>query len=96
MQSVEPNNGRPLGGIAIGNRADCCVLDAQSAALLGVPAAQLLDALVFSSPAARFADVFVGGQQVMQAGQVCGAGQNAPLWPQLAASFTQVMRQLWN
>ena len=87
---------QPLGGIAVGNRADFCVLGAQSAALLGVPAAQLLDALVFSSPAARFADVFVGGQQVMQAGQVCGAGQSALLWPQLAASFAQVMHQLWH
>ena len=90
----------PLGGIAVGNRADFCVLDAQSAALLGVPDSQLLDALVFSSPVARFADVFVAGQRVVQAGQVCGAGQISPqtgaLWPQLAVNFTQVMNQLWN
>ena len=90
----------PLGGIAVGNRADFCVLDAQSAALLGVPDAQLLDALVFSSPAARFAEVFVGGQPVVRAGQVCGAVPNYPktvtLWPQLAANFTQAMKQLWN
>ena len=91
---------QPLGGIAVGNRADFCVLDAQSAALLGVPDAQLLDALVFSSPVARFADVFVGGQQVVRAGQVCAAGpdspQNVTLWPHLAANFTQAMQQLWN
>ena len=91
---------QPLGGIAVGNRADFCVLDAQSPALLGVPDAQLLDALVFSSPVARFADVFVGGQQVVRAGQVCAAGPDSPqtvtLWPHLAANFTQAMKQLWN
>ena len=91
---------QPVGGIAIGNRADFAVLDLQSTALLGVPDAHLLDALVFSSPVARFAEVFVGGRSVMQAGQVCGAGSNSPhtvaLWPQLAANFTQAMNQLWN
>ena len=90
----------PLGGIAVGNRADFCVLDAQSTALLGVPNAQLLDALVFSSPVARFAEVFVGGQPVMQAGQACGTRQSSPQtvtrWPQLAANFAQAMKQLWN
>jgi formimidoylglutamate deiminase len=88
-----------LGGLAVDNRADFCVLDVQSTALLGVPDAQFLDALVFSSPVARFADVFVGGQPVVQAGQVCGAGptsrQTARLWPQLAADFSQAMEQLW-
>jgi formimidoylglutamate deiminase len=91
---------QPLGGIAVGNRADFCVLDVQSAALLGVPDAQLLDALVFSSPVARFADVFAGGKQVVQAGQVCGSGKTGRptgiLWPQLAQQFTQAMKQLWN
>ena len=90
---------QPLGGIAIGNRADFCVLDVQSAALLGVPNAQQLDALVFSSPAARFADVFVGGQQVVRDGQICGAEkssrQTAKVWPQLVAEFVQAMEQLW-
>ena len=87
---------QPLGAIAIGNRADFCVLDAQSSALLGVPDAHLLDALLFSSPVARFSDVFVAGQPVMQAGQVCGPRQTAALWPQLATNFTQVMKQIWN
>lgn len=89
----------PLGGLAVGNRADFCVLDLQASALLGVPEAQLLDALVFSSPAARFADVFVGGRPVVQDGQVCSAGQasrqTTKLWPQLAADFAQAMKQLW-
>ena len=90
----------PLGGIAVGNRADFCVLDAQSTALLGVPDSQLLDALVFSSPVARFAEVFVGGQPVMQAGQACGTRPSSPQtvtrWPQLAANFSQAMKQLWD
>jgi formimidoylglutamate deiminase len=55
-------SGQALGGIAVGQRADFCVLDAQSPALLGVPADHVLDALVFSSPDARFDAVYVAGQ----------------------------------
>ena len=55
-------SGRALGGIAVGQRADFCVLDAQSPALLGVPADHVLDALVFSSPDARFDAVYVAGE----------------------------------
>jgi len=72
--------GRALGGIAVGQRADFCVLDAQSPALLGIPADHLLDALVFSSPDARFDAVYV-------------AGQPAPLHSD--AGFAPVMRALW-
>ena len=54
--------GQALGGIAVGQRADFCVLDAQSPALLGIPADYLLDALVFSSPDGRFDAVYVAGQ----------------------------------
>ena len=54
--------GLALGGIAVGQRADFCVLDAQSPALLGVPADHVLDALVFSSPDARLSAVYVAGQ----------------------------------
>ena len=55
---------RPLGGLAVGCRADCLVLDESASALLGVPAGNLLDALVFSSPDARFKAVFVAGNPV--------------------------------
>jgi formimidoylglutamate deiminase len=54
--------GLALGGLQVGHRADFCVLDMQSPALLGVPADHLLDALVFSSPDARFSAVYVAGQ----------------------------------
>ena len=54
--------GLALGGIAVGQRADFCVLDPQSPSLLGVPADHVLDALVFSSPDARFESVHVAGQ----------------------------------
>jgi formimidoylglutamate deiminase len=72
--------GLALGGIAVGQRADFSVLDLQSPALLGVPADHLLDALVFSSPDARFDAVYVAGQ---------------PASLQRDQSFTPVMRSLW-
>ncbi len=78
-------SGRPLGAIRAGQRADFLVLDVQSAALLGVPGAQVLDALVFSSPEARFTDVFVAGRRTMH-----------DLRPQLAQDFLRTMRALWN
>ena len=54
--------GLALGGLKVGQRADFCVLDTQSPALLGMPADHMLDALVFSSPDARFDAVYVAGQ----------------------------------
>lgn len=73
--------GLPLGGLAPGQRADFMVLDTNSPALLGVPTDHLLDALVFSSPDARFTEVYVAGRRVAP---VDGAG-----------AFVQAMRQLW-
>ena len=60
--------GLPLGGLAVGQRADFVVVDAESPALLGVPADHLLDALVFSSPGAAIRDTFVAGQPVAAPG----------------------------
>nr|WP_295783704.1 formimidoylglutamate deiminase [Rhodoferax sp.] len=54
--------GLALGGLKVGQRADFCVLDMQSPAVLGMPADHVLDALVFSSPDARFSAVYVAGQ----------------------------------
>lgn len=59
-----PATGRALGGIAVGQRADFCVLDVQSPALLGIPGDHVLDALVFSSPDARLHAVHVAGAPV--------------------------------
>lgn len=74
--------GLPLAGIAVGQRADFMVIDEQSPALLGVPREHLLDAIVFSSPDARLARVFVAGDE------------KTP--PQTAAGFVQAMRELWS
>lgn len=87
--------GLALGGIAVGNRADFLVLDHDASALVGVPPAQQLDALVFSSPTAAFDQVFVSGKQVVRNGRAVGAGPAFDLWPGLANKFRTVMRELW-
>ena len=77
--------GLPLGGLAVGQRADFVVIDTDSPALIGVPADHLLDALVFSSPDARFSEVFVaGGRQLLPAANSA-----------LAAGMRDAMRALW-
>ncbi len=58
-------SGQALGGLTVGQRADFVVLDMQSPALLGIPADHVLDALVFSSPDARFDAVYVAGQAAL-------------------------------
>jgi formimidoylglutamate deiminase len=73
-------SGQALGGIAVGQRADFCVLDAHSPALLGIPSDHVLDALVFSSPDARFDAVYVAGQAAHTQGD---------------ARFAQTMHALW-
>ena len=73
-------SGVAIGGIAIGQRADFCVLDAQSPALLGIPAEHILDALVFSSPDARFDAVYVAGQAARVDSDARFAGTMHALW----------------
>jgi formimidoylglutamate deiminase len=73
-------SGQPLGGLVVGQRADFCVLDAQSPALLGIPADHVLDAMVFSSPDARLDAVYVAGQAAHT---------------QSDARFAQTMHALW-
>jgi formimidoylglutamate deiminase len=64
----------------VGQRADFCVLDAQSPALLGIPADHVLDALVFSSPDARFDAVYVAGQAAQVQSDARFAGTMHALW----------------
>lgn len=78
----------PLGGLAVGQRADFMVVDSSAPVLLGVPADHVLDAMVFSSPETRLSEVFVAGRRVVSAGQVAG-------WPKLAADFSRAMQALW-
>ncbi len=82
-----------LGSIALGNRADFLVLDAKASALLGVPTDYLLDALVFSSPDAHCAEVFVAGEQTVRQAQL-GADASA-VWPQIQQDFVRTMSALW-
>lgn len=85
----------PLGDIAVGNRADFLVLDQAATALVGVPEAQILDALVFSTPHAPFAHVFVAGQPVASAGKAWGSQQAESRWSGWVENFRQTMHQLW-
>jgi formimidoylglutamate deiminase len=72
--------GLPLAGIALGQRADFCVLDVACATLLGMPRGHLVDAFVFSSPDATLRSVYVAGQAT---NPVAGHG------------FAATMRGLW-
>ena len=62
LRSAHAATALPLGGLQVGQRADCVLLDAASPALCGVPSAHLLDAHVFSSPGSAPLAVCVGGQ----------------------------------
>ena len=88
-------SGLQLGPIALGHRADFVVLDAQSPALLGVPDAQTLDALVFSSPHARIAQVYQGGRLRLDGGELCRPGAEPGLRQRLAQDFARTMGELW-
>jgi formimidoylglutamate deiminase len=74
--------GLPLGGLAPGQRADFCVVDRTSPALLGIPDDLLLDAMIFSSPDAKFSATYV-------------AGRRAPA-VDTGAAFVRAMQQLWS
>ncbi|MBC5766114.1 formimidoylglutamate deiminase [Ramlibacter albus] len=73
--------GVPLAGLAVGQRADFVVVDTESPALVGLPEDHLLDAIVFSSPDARFSRVYVAGEEVKQ--------------PELREAFGEAMQALW-
>jgi formimidoylglutamate deiminase len=53
--------GRSTWGFAIGARADLVLVNAEDAALIGVPATHMLDALVFGSPSRPFTRAMVAG-----------------------------------
>ena len=82
-----PATGRPLAGIAVGQRADFVTLDSRSPALLGIPPEHVLDALVFSSSGSgrNFERVFVGGKQLAL----------DSLQAAVSAPFGRAMRELW-
>lgn len=60
--------GQPVGSLAVGNRADMVVLDANHPILVGRDGATLVDSLVFSGNSNPIRDVFVAGEQVIAEG----------------------------
>ncbi|MGJ7494657.1 formimidoylglutamate deiminase [Variovorax sp. RT4R15] len=61
--------GRRIAGLAVGQQADCTVLDAKHPALAGLPAADMLSSHVFASHRTSAIDaVWVAGRQRVQAG----------------------------
>jgi len=77
--------GRPLGGIAVGQRADFCTLDTRSPALLGISPDYVLDAFVFSGSGRSIDSVFVRGQAL----------EMNSLQTAVAQPFVQAMLELW-
>ena len=75
-------------GLQAGARADALMADAGCGALLGIPAPQQLDAMVFSSPARPWQAVMVAGRWAWGPGRPQAA--NA-----VARRFRQVMDELW-
>lgn len=63
--------------------------------LPGVPADHVLDALVFSSPEARFTDVFVAGKPVVSGGHMGRGTHGLAAWQQLKQDYVRTMQQLW-
>jgi formimidoylglutamate deiminase len=77
--------GRSLAGLRVGQRADFMVLDRAAPSLLGVPDAQLLDALVFSTPHAAPRQVHVAGRPVRPLAERA----------ELAQAMQAAMQALW-
>jgi formimidoylglutamate deiminase len=77
--------GRPLAGLRVGQRADFMLLDLQAPALVGIPDEHLLDAAVFSSPAACIGDVHVAGRRI----------EPLASRPGLAQGMREAMGALW-
>ena len=81
-------SGRAAHGLAVGQRADFCILDAQHLALAGLTAPDMLSAHVFASHRTSALDaVWVGGQQRTRQGR-------HPLHNVAATAFTAARSQL--
>jgi len=59
---------QPIGGIAVGRRADFVVLDPNSSTLAGRAGESVVDSLVFSGNIAPIRDVYVAGRRVVTQG----------------------------
>jgi formimidoylglutamate deiminase len=65
-------SGRPIAGVAPGQRANLVVLDPDAPFLVGRAGDTLLDALVFGGNASPIRDVHVGGRKVVVDGRHAG------------------------
>jgi formimidoylglutamate deiminase len=86
--------GQRVGPIQVGRRADFLVLDPASPSLLGQPGDHHLDVLLFSTPTARFSEVFVAGVRVVKDGRVVGPKGDAGLTGAIGQAFVPVMQAL--
>lgn len=75
-------------GLRPGARADFLVLDTRGSGLLGLPAAQRLDGLLFASQDPVWAAVHVAGRQVLRQGRHAEEAR-------IAAEFEACMAELW-
>ncbi len=79
--------GRPIGGIAVGNRADFLVLDADHPVLVGRADDRLIDSFVFAGNASPISEVWIGGRRLV-------AGGRHVREQEAADTFARVMRRL--
>ncbi len=83
-----PACGHERWGLTVGARADALVVNSSEPALLGVPHSRTLDAMIFSSPSAPFADVMVAGRWVIREGAHAATTT-------IADAFVDAMQGLW-
>jgi len=79
--------GQPVGGLAVGCRADWLVLDDSHPAMAGVAADGALDRLLFAGADKAIRDVMVAGRWVIKAGRHAADDQ-------LSANFGRIMNRL--
>ena len=88
VEGGAPACGHKFWGLSVGARADALVVNSSEPALLGVPESRTLDAMIFSSPSAPFADVMVAGRWVIRDGAHSATDS-------IASAFADAMRGLW-
>ncbi len=92
FDKVVSGGGRAAGfgswGLQPGARADLLVADPQTPCLLGMPPSRVLDALIFSSPAAPWRDVMVAGRWVIR-------DHRHPGESSIATRHAQALAELW-
>ncbi len=88
QQAGAAASGEPAWGLLRGARADLIVVDAGDPSLSAVPASQLLDGLVFSSPGRPFTAVMCAGRWVVLDGRHVARETVTP-------RFSAAMHRLW-